>query len=76
MMINKITTSVEYNYWLKHLDILLNEPTNQNSVEVTKVVKPTNNKTIIKLEDWCNKQPNIPFILQVVKTKYGGCKAE
>ena len=62
MMIYKITTSVDYNYWLKHLEILLNEPTNQNSVKVPKVVKPTNNKTIIKLENWCNKQPIIPFL--------------
>ncbi len=31
MMINKITSSVDYNKQLKHLDIKLNEPTNQNS---------------------------------------------
>ena len=35
---------VDYNYWLKRLDTQLNEPTNQNSIEVPKVGKPTNKK--------------------------------
>ena len=30
MMIHKITPSVDYNKWLKRLDIQLNEPTNKN----------------------------------------------
>ena len=41
----KITPSVDYNYWLKRLDTKLNEPADQNSLEVPKVVKPTNKKT-------------------------------
>ena len=39
MMIHKITPSIQYNQWLK-----LNEPTNENSIKVAKVVKPTNKK--------------------------------
>ena len=42
---NKITLSVDYNYWLKRLNTQLNELTKQNSVKVPKVVKPTNKKT-------------------------------
>ena len=39
--------SVDYNQWLKRLDTQLNELTNQNSIKVTKVVVPTNNKTVL-----------------------------
>ena len=56
MMIHKITTSVDYNYWLKCLNIQLNYPTNQNSIKVPKVVEPTNKKTF---GNYCNKQPNV-----------------
>ena len=38
--------SVDYNCLLKHLKTQLNEPTNQNSIKVHKVVKPTNKKTL------------------------------
>ena len=31
MMVNKVIPSVDYNYWSKHLDTQLIEPTNQNS---------------------------------------------
>ena len=31
-----------YNQWLKRLDTQQNEPTNQNSIKVPKVVKPMN----------------------------------
>ena len=41
-MIHKITPSVDY--WLKRLETELNEPTNQNSIEVPKVV----NKTLLE----------------------------
>ena len=44
MIIHRITPSVDYNYWLKRLDTQLNETTNQNSIKVAKVDKPTNNK--------------------------------
>ena len=33
--------------WLKRLDTQLNEPINQNSIKVPKVVKPTNKKTLL-----------------------------
>ena len=36
----------DYNQWLKRLDTQLNEPTNQNSRKVPKVVKSTNKKTL------------------------------
>ena len=48
MMILKITPPVEYNKCLKRLDTKQNEPTNQNSLKVPKVVKPNNKKTIFK----------------------------
>ena len=47
MMIHKITPSIEYNLWLKLLDNQLNEPTYQNSLKASKVVKPTNNKRLL-----------------------------
>ena len=34
MLRHKINTFIEYNYWLKRLKTLLNEPTNQNSLIV------------------------------------------
>ena len=37
-MILKITSSVDYNYWLKRLYIHLNEPTNQNSIKYPKFI--------------------------------------
>ena len=48
LMVPKITPSVNYNWWLKRLDsdTQLNKPTNQNPINFTKVVKPTNNKTL------------------------------
>ena len=44
MMIHKITPSVDYNKWLKHLDTQLN---NSKFTIVTKVVKSTNKKTLL-----------------------------
>ena len=44
MMIHKITRPVDYNKWLNHLDTQLNEPSNQNSMNVPKVDNPTNKK--------------------------------
>ena len=38
---------VDYNKGLKSLDTQLNKPTNQNSIEVLKVVKPTKKKTLL-----------------------------
>ena len=46
-MMHKITPSVEYNYWLKCLDIELNIKTTKNSIKVPKVVDATNKKTLI-----------------------------
>ena len=47
MMTHKITLSVDYNKWFKHLDTQPNEPTNENSIKVLKIVDPTNKKTIL-----------------------------
>ena len=46
MLIHKIIPSVDYNYWLKRFDTQQNEPTNQNSINVPKVVQPTNKQTL------------------------------
>ena len=46
MMTNKIPTYLDYNYWLKRLDIQLNKSSNKNSLKVLKVVNPTNRKTL------------------------------
>ena len=43
----QITSSVNYNYWLKHLNTQFNEPTNKNPLKVPKVVKPTNKETLL-----------------------------
>ena len=48
MMIHKIPSSVDYNYWLKRLNNHLNKSYNQISLKVPKVVKPTNKKTLLK----------------------------
>ena len=48
MVTHKIISSVDYNYWLKHLDTQPNELTIQNSLKVPKVVKATNKKTLSK----------------------------
>ena len=41
------TPSVDYSQWLKRLNIQLNEPTNQNSIDVPKVIELTNKKTLL-----------------------------
>ena len=47
MMINKITPSVDYNYWLNCFGTQLTEPTNKISLKVLKFVKPTNKKALV-----------------------------
>ena len=47
IMIHKINPSVDYNEWLKRLDTQLNETSNQNSIIVPKVDKPTNKKILL-----------------------------
>ena len=42
LMTHVIPSSVDYKYWLKHLDTQLNESTNPKSAKVPKVVKQTN----------------------------------
>ena len=60
-MIHKITLSVDNNYWLKFLDTKFVEPTNQVPM---KVVKPTNQKTLLyNFRVVCNKQVIGPFLL-------------
>ena len=46
MLILKITPFVDYKNWLKRFNTQLSEPTNQNSIKVPKVAKPTNKKTL------------------------------
>ena len=46
-MIYKLTPSVDYNLWLKRFYTKLNDPTNQNSIKVSKVVEPTDKKTLL-----------------------------
>ena len=38
----------KFNHMLKHLDTQINEQTNQNSIKITKVFKPTNKKSEMK----------------------------
>ncbi len=47
MRIHKITPTSDYNERIKRLDTRLNEPTNQNSMKVINVVKPTNKKMLL-----------------------------
>ena len=46
--VTKINLSVDYNRWLKRLDAQLNEPTNQNLIKVSKVVKAKEKKRFYK----------------------------
>ena len=48
MMTHKIAPAVDINQWLKRSNTQLNKPTNQNSVKVPKVVRPTNKKRYCK----------------------------
>ena len=42
------------------------EQNDQNSIEVPKVVRPANKKTLFG--DWSNKQPNVPFLSERIAT--------
>ena len=42
MMIQQITYSADYNYWLKRMNTKLNKLTNQNLIKVPKVVRHKN----------------------------------
>ena len=53
MFTHKITPSIDYNYWLKHLDAKLIVTTNQNSIKVPKVVKKKNKKLYYKTLGSC-----------------------
>ncbi len=43
----KIILCVDYNLLLKRLDTHINEPTNQNSIKVPKVIKQQKKKTLL-----------------------------
>ena len=45
-MIQKITHFVDCSKWFKRSETRLNEPNNQNSIEIPKAVKPSNKKTL------------------------------
>ena len=51
MMIHKIPSILDYNYWLKRFDTQLDESTKQNLIKVS---KETNKNVIIK--------PNVPSL--------------
>ena len=53
MMIHKILSSEDNNYWLKRLDKQLNDSTNQNPIKVPKV---------FNFGDKFNKQSIVPFL--------------
>ena len=46
-LIDKITPSVDYNYWLKLQNTQPSKATNQNSLKFPKVVKTANKKTLL-----------------------------
>ena len=48
--------------WFKRLDTQYNEPTNQNSVKVPKVIDLQIRKRYYKIGDYCNKRPNVPSL--------------
>ena len=52
LLIHKIVSSVDNNYGLKRLDSELDKPTNQNPLKVSKVVKPTDKKTLLYKQLW------------------------
>ena len=47
MMIDKITPFVDNNWGLKRFNTQINDPSNQNSLKVPKVIKTTNKKTLL-----------------------------
>ena len=50
---------------LELLDTQLNEPMNQNLIKVSKIVRTTNKETLsLTFGDKCNKQPNVPYLLE------------
>ena len=57
MIIHKIPSPVEYNFWLKHFDIHRNESTHQNSLKVHKVLNTFETSVInskLSLSSWYN----------------------
>ena len=46
-----ITSSLDYNYWLKRLESQLNKPKNPFSKKIREVIKPTNKKHYSKTLD-------------------------
>ena len=54
--------SVDYNNWLKRLDTQLNEPTNKNSIKVSKIVKATHKKCYYKYWGLQLLETNVPSL--------------
>ena len=48
MMIPKIPSSIDYNFWLKRFNTQLNESSNQSLLKVSKVVNTMKKKTLLK----------------------------
>ena len=55
---HKTTPSVDCNYWLKRLDIQLNQSTNKNSIKVPRVVEP-------KIRKRYYKHFNVPSLMHI-----------
>ena len=60
---HKTTPSVDCNYWLKRLDIQLNQSTNKNSIKVPRVVEP-------KIRKRYYKHFNVPSLMHITVIKY------
>ena len=63
MMIHKITPSLDYNQWLKRMDIQLNELTNQNLLKSPKLWKRIEKRYYKTLETSVLNSPLSPLSL-------------
>ena len=64
-MMHKHTPLVYYNWLLNRLETELNEPTNQNSIKVPKVVLPTNNLTFHSKQTKNYPRPYSKLVLNI-----------
>ena len=63
MIINKITTNLDLDYWLKSFDTTSLEATNQNSIKVHKVFEPTIKTSWFKYFGYQNNyQSSVPTL--------------
>ena len=63
MIINKITTNLDLNYWLKSFDTASLEATNQKSIKLHKDFEPTNETSWFKYFGYQNNyQSSVPTL--------------